>query len=251
MNGLRRTLLVIYSLLLIAAAGGLIALAWNQDQKLDLKVGDFNLQAFVISSDSAKYGVTAVLAAIALLGFVTLVIAVLRDSGGSMRSSKGTLRMRQADGGTVEVTAVAIESLLRDDLETLPDVRRVTPRVRVNNGAVETYIDAAIEPSASIAEVTNDLGQGVANVLRTQVGVTNVKRPNVRITYDEMNARPMAQRPPAAPQPQRRQPVGPSEFDTQPVGQRPDTTPPRHDDPAPAPEWPAPPPPAGDNPPHD
>ena len=45
MNALRRVLLVVYSLLLIAAAGGLIALAWTQDKKLDLSVQSFNLQA--------------------------------------------------------------------------------------------------------------------------------------------------------------------------------------------------------------
>ncbi len=228
MNSLRRTLLVIYSLLLIAAAGGLIALAWNQDQKLDLNIGDFNMQAFVVSTNNAKYGVTAALAAIALIGFITLVIAVMRDR----RGAHGTLRMRQTDGGTVEVTAAAIESLLREELGQLPEVRTVDPRVRLaSGGAVETYIDAAIEPSASIAQVTNDLSQGVANVLRTQVGVTNVKRPAIKISYDDLNARGM---PPRQAPPRQRPPAGPSEFDTTPVGQRPQglaSDPPMRDDP--------------------
>ena len=149
MNGLRRALLVIYSLLLIAAAGGLIALAWNQDQKLDLNVGDFNLQGFVTSTNSAKWAVTVVLAAIAVVGLITLIVAVARSSSGS---SKGTLRMKQADGGTVEVTTSAIENLLRDELTRLPSVRSVNPRVRLGSGgAVDTDIDASIEPSASIA----------------------------------------------------------------------------------------------------
>src|SRR6185437_14529419 len=128
MNGLRRTLLALYGLLLIAAAGGLIALAWNQDQKLDLNIGDFNLQAFVVSSNAAKYGVTAVLAVIALIGLFSLIVAVMRDDRAGAR---GTLRLRQTDGGTVEVTSGSIESLLRDELEQLPDVRSVDPRVRL------------------------------------------------------------------------------------------------------------------------
>ena len=197
MNGLRRGFLVVYSLLLIGAAGGLIALSWNQDRKLDLKMGDFNLQAFVTSTSNAKYGVTAMLGAIALIGFVGLVVAVLPASS----RSRGTLRMRQADGGTVEVTAVAIESLLRQELEQLPDVRSVVPKVGLSGGAVDTSLVATIEPSASIAQVTNDLAQGVASVLRTQVGVTNVKRPAIRINYDEMNARPVPPRPPSRPRP--------------------------------------------------
>lgn len=189
MNGLRRALLVIYSLLLIAAAGGLIALAWNQDQKLDLNMGSFNLQGFVSSTNNAKWAVTIVLAAIALIGLITLIIAVARSSS---HASKGSLRMKQTDGGTVEVTSSAIESLLRDELMRLHSVRSVNARVRLGSGgAVDTDIDAAIEPSASIANVTNDLSQGVANVLRDQVGVTNVRRPTIRISYDEMNARPI------------------------------------------------------------
>ncbi len=196
MNGLRRAFLVLYSLLLIAAAGGLIALAWNQDRKLDLNVSDFNLQAFIVSGDTEKWMLTIVLAVIALLGFLTLLLAVTR--GGQRGGAKGTLRMRQSDGGTVEVTSGAIENLLREELERLPDVRSVSPRVRIGSGgAVETSIDAAIEPNASIAAVTNELGQGVASVLREQVGVTNVRRPNIRISYDEVNARTSVRRAPA------------------------------------------------------
>ena len=188
MNALRRTLLVAYSLLIIAAAGGLIGLAWNQDRKLDLSIGELNLQAFITSDDNAKYAFTAICAAVALFGLFTLVAAVLRPAQGR---STGTLRMRQADGGIVEVTASAVENLLREELDTYPEIRSVRPWVRLNNGAVETHLDAVIEPSASIASVTTVLGQGVAGVLRDQVGVTNVKRPTIKISYDESVARPV------------------------------------------------------------
>lgn len=190
MNGLRRAFLAIYSILLIGAAGGLIALAWNQSEQLDLSLGDFNLTSAVSSSDGAKWVATAVLAGIALLGLLTLIMAVSRSGGRA--ASKGTLRMRQADGGTVEVTAGAIENLLREELEQYPEVRRVDPRVRLAGGAVETSLDATIEPSASIAHATNLLSQGVASVLKDQVGVTNIRRPSIKIDYDEMGARPIA-----------------------------------------------------------
>lgn len=188
MNGVRRALLVIYSLLLIAAAGGFIALSWTQDQKLDLKIRSFNLQALVTSSDNAKYLATVMFGAVALIGLITLLIAVARETRRS--GSRGTIRMRQTDGGSVEVTAAAVENLLRDELQRLPEIRRVSPRVRVNAGAVDTFLDATIEPSASISHVTNVLGQGVASVLRDQVGVTNIRRPSVRINYGEPVDRP-------------------------------------------------------------
>lgn len=187
MNALRRILLAFYSVLLLAATGGLIALAWNQDKKLDLEVNSFNLEAFIASSDDAKWVVTAILAGIGLFAFITLLISFMRASQGS----KGTLRLKQADGGTVEVTAGNIETLLREELESLPEVRRVVPRVRVSSGAVDTRLDATIEPSASIAHATSVLGDGVATVLREQVGVTSVRRPTIRISYDELAARPV------------------------------------------------------------
>ena len=232
MNGLRRALLVIYSLLLIAAAGGLIALVWNQDQKLDMNIGDFNFQAFATSTNGAKWIATIILAAIALIGFITLVIAVTRNTEGSGR--KGTLRMKQTDGGTVEVTSSAIENLLRDELQRLPAVRNVIPRVRLGSGgAVDTNIDATIEPSASIAVATNELSQGVATVLRDQVGVTNVRRPSIRISYDDMNARPIrGQRDDAAQRydmPPSGTPVPASKFD--PPLPRSSTLPPRPPEP--------------------
>jgi len=192
MNGLRRTFLAVYSILLIAAAGGIIALAWNQDQQLDLEIGSLNLTSAIVSSDGAKWAATAVLGAVALLGLLTLVMAVSR--GGGRSASKGTLRMRQADGGTVEVTGAAIENLLREELEQLPEVRRVDPRVRLAGGAIETSLEATIEPSASIAHATNLLSQGVANVLKEQVGVTNIRRPTIKINYEEMGARPVGTR---------------------------------------------------------
>ena len=98
MNAFRRALLILYSLLLIAAAGGLIGLAWNQDRKLDLSMSDLNLQAFVTSTDSAKIAFTAICAAIALFGLFTLIVAVLRPP---KATSSGTIRMTQADGGVV------------------------------------------------------------------------------------------------------------------------------------------------------
>ena len=145
MNALRRILLAFYSILLLAAVGGVIALVWNQDKKLDLEVGSFNAEAFVSSSDNAKWAVTGILAAIALFAFVTLLISFLRTSN----RSKGTLRLKQSDGGTVEVSAANLETLIREELEQLPEVRRVEPQVRVASGVVDTHLDATIEPSAS------------------------------------------------------------------------------------------------------
>lgn len=181
MNALRRFCLAIYSLLLIAAAGALIALTWADNQQFDWTIGGWNFQALVNSSNGGKIIFTIILAVIAFIGLLTLILAVFRDS---VRNQRGALRLRQSDGGTIEVTGRAIESLLRDELQRLPDVRSVDPHVRLVGGAVDTNLAAVIAPTANIATVTSTLSQGVSNILRDQVGVTNVRRPSIRIEQD-------------------------------------------------------------------
>jgi hypothetical protein len=187
MNGIRRALLAIHSIALLAACGGLAALALNQDQMLDILVGDFNLQAFIAAGDAATAVFLLVLAAIALLGFLSLLAAVWRASPAR---SRGVYSLRQADGGIVEIPAATLEALLRDALQALPEVRRAEPRVNVRSGAVESHIDATIEPSVTIAIATKLIVDSVHAVLREQVGVTNVRRPAIRIMYDDAAARP-------------------------------------------------------------
>lgn len=196
MNGLRRFFLALYSVVFIAACGGLLALAWNEDQKLDITVRHFNLQAFIDASDSNRAVFTAMLVPFVLLGVLTLTVAFWISRGGS----RGTLRLKQSDGGTVEVTAQALETLLRDALNRIPEIRQASPTVRLSGGAVDSTITVTIEPSASIANVTGLVTQTTAQVLKEQVGVTNVRRPHVRINYDEIAARP-AGTGPSAPQP--------------------------------------------------
>lgn len=203
MNAIRRILLVVYSVLLLVACGVLFVLAWNQEKKLDLQVRSFNLQAFIASGDYARAIFTVLLAIVALIAFLSLLAAVWRQ--GRPRS-KGVLQLRQEDGGIVEVSAASIEALLRDAVQSLPEIRRAEPRVDVRSGAVESRIEAIIEPSVSIAGATKRIVDTVHAALREQVGVTTVRRPVIRISYDELAARPIgaypgSPPPPAAPPP--------------------------------------------------
>jgi hypothetical protein len=91
----------------------------------------------------------------------------------------------------VEVTASAVESLVREAVEALPEVRRASSRIRLSGGAIDTYLDVEIEPSTSIANATKLLAQTVEDVLRDNVGVSSVRRPVIRITYDDLAARPV------------------------------------------------------------
>ncbi|HEX6030200.1 MAG TPA: alkaline shock response membrane anchor protein AmaP [Tepidiformaceae bacterium] len=186
---LRRVLLALYSLLFIAACGGLIALTWNENEMLDLNVGDFNLQAFVAASDTAQVVFTTILAVLIVFGLWTLFMAFLPTG----QARGGMLRLKQAQGGTVEVSSQSLESLVRSEIEALSEVRQAVPRVRVAGGSVAVDATVVIEPSANIANVTGDVNDAVKRALREQVGVTDVKRPNIRISYDTIKGHPVTE----------------------------------------------------------
>jgi len=188
---LRRGLLALYSLVFIAACGGLIGLVWNEDEKLDLDISnDFNLQAFVAATDSAQILSTTVLGILIVFGLWTLIMSLLPAGGAG--ASSGMLRLKQSDGGTVEVTSQALERLVREEVEALPEVRQAVPRVKVSGGAVDTDALVVIEPQESIAHVTTVVNDAINRAYKEQVGVSNVKRPNIRISYEPVKGRPLS-----------------------------------------------------------
>ncbi len=188
---LRRILLALYSLVFIAACGGLIGLIWNENEKIDLDINDdFNLQAFITATDSAQTLATAVLGGLIVFGLWTLLMALLPTGG---RGSSGMLRLKQSDGGTVEMSAQALERLVREEIESLPEVRQAAPRVRVSGGAVETDALVVIDSAASVSHVTTVVNDAINRAFKEQVGVTNVKRPSIRISYDPIKGQPMGE----------------------------------------------------------
>ena len=181
MNLAGRGLLFLFGAFWIAAATSLIILAWNSDEMIDVDVKDFTFQAFVEVGDAERWGMTLVVGALALVGVAALLIAVLP---GRTRVGRGVLRLRQSDGGVVEVSNEALEGLLVDELEQLSEVRNASAAIRVRSGAISTDLDLVVAPGARIADVTSVVGARLTEVFRDQVGVTNVHRPLVRIAYD-------------------------------------------------------------------
>lgn len=181
MNVLRRVLLAFYSILLAAAAGGLIALVWNQDKKLDLTARHFNVQAFITSSTGEKWAFIVVMGLVIIFGLLTLVVAFVQ---GGPSSEDRPLKLHQTDGGTVEVTSSALEALLSDQLEALPLITRASPHVRLRAGAVESDITVTTDPGASIATVTAAVAETTAKTFKELVGVSHIRRPHVRIQHE-------------------------------------------------------------------
>lgn len=227
MNIFNRTLLAIYSLTLFAAAVGLIAMAWNTNQKLDISVGSFNLQAFILSDVTDRWIFTAGVGLFALLGLITFFTAFRSI----YPARKNAIRVRQHDGTSVDVSTSVVEALLREEIGALAHVHDVTPIVRAHKGVVLTELTVAIDPFADISTVSRDVAQATTTVLRDEIGAEQARRPVLHITYDELAARPAA----------RPRPGGP------PASQPRDTPPP----PPPVPSRPgsaqAPPPPRGNS----
>ncbi|MGK2964598.1 MAG: alkaline shock response membrane anchor protein AmaP [Tepidiformaceae bacterium] len=188
MSILSRLFLAIYSVLFIALCAGLALLLWNDSEMIDLALGDLNFQAFFVpgAENAQKWAFSALMFAFCLLGFVTLILAFSRES-----QSGGRLKLRQADGGSVEIDAHTLEAMLRDDLQQIPEVRQADAKVRVDGAAVSTALNLVVEPSTNIAYVTDEASRVTARTLREQIGVENVRRPAVRISYDEISARPV------------------------------------------------------------
>jgi hypothetical protein len=183
-----RIFLAIYSLILIAAAVGFAVLAWNDEQMLDVGVGDLSLQALFETDNASaeRWALTAILALVVLIGVFTLFLALWR------RGSRGEMQIEQDDGTVVEITPDAVESLLRDEIERLPEVRQAVPTVRFVKNAVDSHVSVVVEPSATISQVSSAVTQVTTRVLRDEIGVTKLRRPVVRIGYDEIAARPVA-----------------------------------------------------------
>lgn len=175
-----RILLAVFSLGWIAVAGGLTALAWNDQQMLDINAGSFTSQAWIDADAIAKSLFSLIMAALMALGLAGFVLAFIRKS----TTRSGVLRLKQAEGGIVEVPASALEALVVQALGEMDVIEHAEATVTLRGGTVATELDLTIGPGASISEVTAGATECLSDVLRDMVGVTNVRRPLVRIIID-------------------------------------------------------------------
>jgi hypothetical protein len=186
MTRVGRVFLGVYSVLLVGAAGGLVAMAWRQDEKLDVVIGGFNLQAFIAAGETPQMVATVVLGLVGLLGVGTLALAFLAGPD----EQRGLIRLPQAGGGFMEVPGATVTEMLQDELEQMPDVREARVGIHTDGKAVDVDIELLVISSASVGGVTADAGRAVLVTMRETFGVTAVRRPRVRLVYEEIAVRP-------------------------------------------------------------
>lgn len=190
MNSFNRACLAIYSSVWILACLGIITLAWNRTEKLDIRAGDLNIQAFIDSSNSVRLGFTALVASLALLGVATLVAALSNPKETERRAREGRmLQVRGEDGGIARVPMANVEALLRNELQSYPEIRAANARIRAHTGTVETDLDLTLAPDASVGYVEALATEVAISVLRDRLGVENFSRPDVRCAFDTASAK--------------------------------------------------------------
>lgn len=197
MNGARRTLLAVYGLLLIAAAVGLVVLAWNSGRQLDISSGSFRLIAHIDGNDAARVGFTLLMAAVMLAGVATLFVALAEPDGELRRGAP--VRVRRAGGASEPLYADELEAAVRDDLERLPEVQSAAVAFRQRRGVIESTVTAMIDPGTSPRHVTNAISNTVVATLREQVSMESIAQPVVDLR--EGTPRPMDRWPDPPPLP--------------------------------------------------
>ena len=185
MTPLDRTLLAAYSLLIIALAVGLTALAWDQGRQLDLDLGGFRLTSAITSSAGAKWAFSLVTALVGLFGALTLAVALRPVPG----PGKGVLRLRQEDGAVVEVSAAALERRLREELERLPDVAAASTRIRLWKTTIDPNVAITPAPGGHPSYISGAVVHTTLAVLEAAAPGATVRRPTLRVDYDESIAR--------------------------------------------------------------
>jgi hypothetical protein len=183
MNSARRAFLALFSLAVIAACAGLLMLAWG-DRQLDLSSGNWHATGAIATGGNARVLFTVICGAVIALALAGLVAAVAPDRDGRRES----LRLNQADGSKVRISPEALERLLREQLERLPEVVSAEPHVRLRGRMLATRADVAIRPGTSIAHATSEVANTTSQVYRELVGVTSADRPEISVHYADPSA---------------------------------------------------------------
>jgi len=126
------------------------------------------------------------MAALALLGVATLVAALStpRERDQRRPSEARMLQVPGPDGNTARIPMANIESLLRSQLESFPEIRMAVARIRNHTGTLETDLDLTLAPAANIGYVDALAAEVASTVLRDRIGLESFHRPTVRCTYD-------------------------------------------------------------------
>jgi len=175
MNDWRRSLLAVYSLLIVGFAALLVVLAWNDGKQLDIDLGGFRLVSFIDADGADRILFTGLMFFIAWFALMSFVIALLPDR--PRYSDRLVVRMGD---GEMTLTAPMVATIIREEVERLPLARQALATVRFTKDAVEPDITVVVAPGAAVSHVVNAVQITARQTLEDRFGV-KVLQPGVSI----------------------------------------------------------------------
>ena len=167
-------ILIILLLLLLAAASTAMMVAPQLTTSL---LAD----AFTSMSRSTRGGSIAPIVGISTLILVICLILLwleLRWAGSSKM-----VEVQQVSGGRVAISADSIARRLKHDVDRLPGVVEVKPRVERKRGGLNVALDLITGPEVDIPQKTEEVCQLVRQIVETQMGMKLVRDPQVRVRF--------------------------------------------------------------------
>ncbi len=121
------------------------------------------------------------IAAGALFALVWLGISVLALILELYRPKAKTVRVEKVGGGEVEVSLKTISDRVTFDVDQLPGVLRVRPRVSVHRGGVVVEVTVDTAGEAEVPEQAAGIVEVVRQAVEKRVGVKLAQPPKVRL----------------------------------------------------------------------
>lgn len=92
-----------------------------------------------------------------------------------------TVRVRQTDGATAEITTQTIKERLEYAVDSLPDVVTAVARTRSYGRSVEVSIDTEIRSGTPVAQKADEIAATVREVTEATMGLALRGKPRIRI----------------------------------------------------------------------
>lgn len=167
-------ILIILLLLLLAAASTAMMIAPQ------LMIS-FLADAFTSVSHSIREGSILPIVGISALALMVCLVLLwleLRWSGSSKM-----VEVSQVSGGRVAISADSIASRLKHDVDRLPGVIEVRPRVQRKRDKLDVTLDLTTGPEVDIPQKTEEVCQLVRQIVESRMGMRLVRDPQVHVRF--------------------------------------------------------------------
>jgi len=182
-------ILVLIPLLTVLLAMPDMSIVW-------LRQGIDALGAYVAALDPMGRPIMAAVAVGLDLLLLTVLYFELR------RPTTTHARVKQVDGGVVEIAFEAIRQRLLYHLGNVPDVLKITPHINARGGRVDVRVDVETSPHVIVPDKAAEIIEAIHRALEDEMGLRMRRKPEVRIYHSAYHdVGPVRPRSPSRPAP--------------------------------------------------